>query len=55
MGFALASDAKTCQSVDTFLIYSTATGTGICNVMYQARDEVFHRISKRGKEYWTWD
>ena len=27
MGFELAADGKTCKSVDTFLIYSTATGS----------------------------
>ena len=51
MGFALASDGKTCQSVDTFLIYSTATGTVIFHVTRnQGREEVFHHISKRKKK-----
>ena len=50
MGFALASDGKTCQSVDNFLIYSTATGTVIFHVTgNQVREEAFHHISKRKK------
>ena len=41
MGFALASDGNTCESVDTFLIYSTATGTEVSHIIYQTREEMF--------------